>query len=208
MIEWVKQCASPQGGFGIKPGMEPDILHTGAALGMFQCVGQVPQIDSDIHFEWLRNQIQEDVNVSLDCHTTHNWLLRMAHCVQAVADINYIDCISDDLRKRIIDISVLKWKNSHRCICCTKNIVTIIKILNSHERNIVLEEIRDNWLPKYERTLPKSRISATLKETYEIVDIISNLYPSDYLKRPCVIQLKDNWIKASKPYFQYYDELG
>lgn len=191
IVMWVTKCASQDGGFGAMPGMEPDYLHTGAALQMCHDVGLSDCIDMDKHSVWLEHQIRREVCGS-ELRSAHEWLLATGQLVRGVAHTNGGHRLSQDLIKDLVQVVKAKWRSGHKCITCTHTMVKVLEQVNVPLTPDISDELYASWLPIREGQLPSFKPTPMLREISELVDIIASLYPDSYEKRPSITQVSDN----------------
>lgn len=195
MLKWVDRCTFSGGGFGPMPGMPADVLHTSSALKMLKRIGQMNIAAQETHYRWLQQQIVEKLREAGSL-AGREWLSVTECIVSSIAAISSIEKLSNKQVKEIVEISVVKWRESNFCITCTNQLLSILNNLNMAKGSEVLEEIRSTWLPTREQKLPLFKPNSRLREISELVNIIAFLYPESYLKRPAINQVMDNLNKT------------
>ncbi|MBM4103129.1 MAG: hypothetical protein FJ263_03640 [Planctomycetes bacterium] len=193
MICWIKQCMSSNGGFAVRPGIQPDAYHTWAALSMLHEIGQLNTSLKSANNRWLKRQLCEFMDCDNEQITDRDWLFYAENMVLSASLTDEGERFTNEEMKWLSRTAYYRWKRNEQSPLCTRLFVTIIKNLGLF--NDTYDDVLAEWLHDHERKLSSLSPRAQLADIVEYITIISFLYPQAYLQRESVVQAMDNILK-------------
>jgi len=196
MLSWINKCSSPQGGFGAKPGMTADILHTNTALRIRHTLGQLSPSDEILNKKWLFQELDVRLTNSDNTISAKDWLISIDYILEGISYTTLENVFPKYKADNIIHMAYTKWKDSNQTIISTSHYLSILGYFANHDFDEITDEIKNSRLPPWERQLSSLSPIAKLDEIYYIVNIIRSLYPDSYQTRDSIRQVIDNMNKA------------
>ena len=190
MLNWIKKCERPEGGFSPCPEAKADVVHTSAAIHLWSQNGLELQHAENTHVEWLLGGL-------LECIAWGNrmaeeiWLEHVKLSLSSLALLNALDRIAPSQRELVAEEAALRWRRSRRTPQQTRNMLEILDLLGANRKS-VLRQVEQEWLPFYEQVLPTLKPDAELPTIVELCAILRYMCPDSFERRDAVIQAVDN----------------
>jgi hypothetical protein len=193
MVCWIKQCMSPNGGYAVRPGMQPTAYHTWAALSMLREIGQLDTSLKTVNNRWLKRQLREFMDCDNEQITDRDWLFYAENIVLSASLIADGERFTNEEAEWLSRTTCYRWKRNEQSPLCTRLFVTIIKNLDLFKDTY--DDVLAEWLHDHETKLSSLSPKVQLADIVEYITIISFLYPQAYLQRESVVQARDNILK-------------
>lgn len=199
MLGWIRRCESPTGGFGPAPGAGALARQTVAGLRCLVPGGWYSRENLGTHRHWLDQRIGVMPQIVREL-TPSAWLQMLHDLCEARSLVSDDGDWTEQTSQPLRTIAMKQWNRGPKTALDTLALVSLL-VGRGNSDALILNEVRQKWLPLYEREMLRLVDRRQLDDLWITLKILQLLFPNDYLERDSVQQVADTL-------FRVYEKKG